>query len=72
MNSVNSTGKYQLKKTELYINDKFISSNDNNPSTLIFTPQDIEGIERNNIIKVIGYDSVYNRGESTIDLNINK
>lgn len=70
--SVNSTGKYQLKKTELYINDKFISSNDNNPSTLIFTPQDIEGIERNNIIKVIGYDSVYNRGESTIDLNINK
>ncbi len=70
--SVNNSSKYPLRKSELYVNGKFISSNEQNPKSISFTPQDIEGIERNNIIKVIVYDSVYNRGESTIDIVINR
>ena len=70
--SISSSGKFPLKKSELYINGKYISSNEQNPKLLSFTPQDIEGIETNNIIKVISYDTVYNRGEASVDIKINK
>ncbi|MDO8430602.1 MAG: transglycosylase domain-containing protein [Candidatus Taylorbacteria bacterium] len=70
--TVASNGKYPLKKTELYMNDKYVSTNEQNPKQITFIPGDIPGIERNNIIKVIAYDTVYNQGESTIDLNVDK
>lgn len=69
--SVSIAGKNPLKKSELYINDQFITSNEVNPKVLSFVPQDIDGIERRNIIRVIVYDSAYNRGEATIDLQVN-
>jgi membrane peptidoglycan carboxypeptidase len=70
--NVSIKGKYSLKKTELYINDRYINTNELNPNVLSFTPRDIDGIERTNIIKVIGYDAVYNHSEAVVDLDVNK
>ncbi len=68
--SVAITSKYPIKKSELYVNGKYVYTNSQNPKVLSFTPQDIERIETNNIIKVVVYDTVYNRGEASIDLEI--
>ncbi len=69
--TVTNSSKYPLKKSELYINGKYITSNSIDPKTLSFIPHDVLGIERNNIIKVISYDTVYNRGEASIDFIVN-
>ncbi len=70
--SISLSGKYPLKKSELYINNQYITSNELSPSVLSFVPRDIENINVSNIIKVISYDSVYNRGEASIDFSVNK
>lgn len=66
--TLSSTGKYPLKKTELYINDKYITTNDKTPLTLSFVPQDISGITDRNIIKLVSYDTVLNHAEISVDL----
>jgi 1A family penicillin-binding protein len=69
---VTSTGKFPLKKSELYINNKFISANEVTPNTISFIPQDIEGIEKINAIKVIVTDSVYNKAEASLEVVVTK
>jgi membrane carboxypeptidase/penicillin-binding protein PbpC len=68
---ISSTGsKYPLKKSELYVNDRYILTNDRNPNSLSFVPEDVDGIQGKNIIKVISYDTVLNRAEATVDLMV--
>lgn len=70
--NIDYQGKYPIKKSELYINDKFISSSEKNPNILYFMPSDIGDIQQNrNTIKVITYDSIYNSVEASVDININ-
>ncbi|MDQ5893337.1 MAG: penicillin-binding protein [Patescibacteria group bacterium] len=70
--SVSISGKNPLRKSELYVNGKYIVSNEKDPKFLSFTPQDIDGIQRNNTIKIVAYDSVYNRGEASVDIEIDR
>jgi penicillin-binding protein 1C len=70
--TITFVGKYTLKKSELYINSKYISSNSVTPNSISFIPQDIDGIQDKNIIRVVSYDSISNRTEASIDLNINR
>ncbi len=67
-----SSNKYPIKKSELYINGKFIVSNEKNPNIISFIPKNIDSIQKNNNLKVVVYDSVFNRGEASIDIQINK
>ncbi len=69
---VASAGKNQLKRSELYINGRYILTNERDPYNLSFTPQDIDGMQDKNIIKIISYDSVLNRGEAFIDIGVIK
>jgi penicillin-binding protein 1C len=70
--NISSTGKYPLKKSELYINDKYIAPSNQSPNTLSFVPNDISDIQDKNIIKIISYDTVLNHSEISFDLLINK
>jgi penicillin-binding protein 1C len=70
--SISSSGKFPIKKSELYLNSKFITSSELNPKVLSFVPRDVEGLDVNNIIKVIVYDTVYNRGEAVIDFSVTR
>src|SRR5574343_118443 len=64
---IKSINKLAIKKVELYINGKFIKTIEGNPRNITFYPKDIEGIQGNNSVKVIVYDTVYNKGEASID-----
>lgn len=70
--NINSTGKYPIRKSELYINDKYVYSNEKNPLLLNFTPADISSNIQTgrNTIKVVSYDNVYNKAETTVDITI--
>ncbi len=62
--------KYPVKKTELYINDRYISTNENNPRSISFIPQDAGMENGKNIIKVIVYDSILNKGEASVGVTM--
>ncbi|MDP3962812.1 MAG: penicillin-binding protein [bacterium] len=64
------SGQYPIKKAELYVNGRYIYTNELNPETLSFIPQEAGVIQGKNIIKAIVYDSVFNKSEVAIDLII--
>jgi penicillin-binding protein 1C len=66
--SVNA--KYPAKKSELYVNDRYIYTNEQTPATLTFVPKDIGLTAGVNTIKVVVYDAAFNRGEATENLII--
>jgi penicillin-binding protein 1C len=68
--NIEYTGKYPAKKSELYINNKYITTNERTPLSLSFTPEDIGNIQSTNIIKVVTFDSVLNQTESSVDITI--
>jgi len=61
---------YQVKKTELYVNDRYISTTEQNPLSVSFIPQEIGVAQGANSIKVIVYDTVLNHGEAGINVII--
>ncbi len=67
--SNNSSGGYPLTKLTFYLNGKYLGSS--NTTTFSFTPSEIKGIKAENELKIIGFDSVYNRGETATILKLN-
>ncbi len=66
--SNNSYGGYPLMKLNFYFNGKFIGSS--NSTTFSFVPSEIGNLKPENELKVIGFDSVYNKGETTTILKL--
>jgi hypothetical protein len=59
-----------LLKAEFYVNGVFAGNSFSAPFSFSFTPDDISNISDSNELKVVLYDSVLNRGESSITFNI--
>lgn len=67
---INSTGKYQLTRASLYVNNVFIETLDRGPFIFRFTPRDLSRVEEMNEIRVVGYDSVYNKDEAMTQFSV--
>jgi hypothetical protein len=67
---VSSTGKYQTAKASLYVNDMFVQTIERGPYLFRFNPKDISRIRERNTIKVVGFDTVYNRGEANTEFKV--
>lgn len=61
---VSSSGPYPLKRMDVFINDTFIETLEA-PFIFSFSPKNLDNLQTNNQIKIISYDSVENRGETT-------
>jgi len=59
---VSNTGKYPVTKIDIFINDVYAGTS-NAPFNFSFIPEDLEILKEKNDIRIIFYDSVYNRGE---------
>ncbi|MBU1557740.1 PBP1A family penicillin-binding protein [Patescibacteria group bacterium] len=66
--SNNSYSGYPLIKLNFYLNGRFIGSS--NTTSFSFIPSDVSEIKDINELKVVGFDSVYNKGETVINLKI--
>ncbi len=67
---VSATGKYQLTKASLYVNNVFVETLDRGPFVFRFTPRDLSRIEEMNEIRIVGYDSVYNKDEALSQFSV--
>ena len=60
------TGAYAPRKTDVYINNKFVLSSTIDPLNISFVPSDIGGLSADNTLSVTVYDSVYNKGQASL------
>jgi hypothetical protein len=54
--------KFPVKKTELYVNNRYVLTAESDPTTLSFVPGDISNLTDLNNISVVLYDNAFNRG----------
>lgn len=59
---------YPLRKIDYYLNDNFIGSSTTNLFT--FTPSDVNALVGQNTLRVVVTDEVYNKGESSVTIEV--
>ncbi len=68
MVSNNSYSGYPLSKINYYVNGEYIGSS--NTTIFSFVPSEIKGIKDVNELRIVGFDSVMNQGETTISFKL--
>ena len=63
--SVTPASQLQIKKIDIFINNTYITSLKSAPYNFAFVPNEVDGIAKENIIRIIGYDYSGNTGEIT-------
>lgn len=67
---VNSKGKNNIKKIDIFVNNTFITSLREFPFTTYFIPKDIPGVLQTNTLRVLGTDIYGNVGEKTTSFSV--
>jgi len=67
---VNSTGRFPVEKVEIFINDQYAGRVSKPPFIFYFLPAELPMVRGDNTLKIVGYDSVLNRGETTIPFRV--
>lgn len=67
---VSLSGLYPISKAEFYLNGQFIGSAERAPYSISFIPNASEGIGLRNTLRVVGYDSVFNKGEVNVEFKL--
>lgn len=65
-----SSGQFQAKKTEVYLNGKYVLTAETNPLNISFVPADVSNLSATNTLSVTLFDSVFNKGQASIDFGI--
>jgi len=68
--SVNSKGLNIIKKIDVFVNNSYITSLKTNPFVTTLVLSEIEDLSSNNIIKIIGVDSLGNTGENEVTFSV--
>ncbi|MDQ5961615.1 MAG: penicillin-binding protein [Patescibacteria group bacterium] len=61
--SVSSSGRYPLRKIEVYLNGIYVDSVSQSPFTYSIDLSSIDDLSEENEVKIKGYDTVYNNNE---------
>ena len=66
-----SNGPYKLKKIDVFLNNTYVGSSSDGSTIFRFTPEDVPGvIAGNNILKVVGTDTIDDQGTATENINL--
>ncbi|MFA4975579.1 MAG: transglycosylase domain-containing protein [Candidatus Paceibacterota bacterium] len=68
---ITSSGYFPLQKIDIFINNTFIKTI-RTPFNFSFIPEELDNIMSENELKIISYDSVYNRTENITKFNVIK
>ncbi len=67
------TAANPAKKTEIYLNGKFVLSTETDPLNITFTPADVGNLSGStNTIYATVYDNVFNKGQASVQVNFNQ
>lgn len=69
--SLSSSGPYPLSRADFYINENLVGSSNEAPFSISFVPGEFVFQSGEYDLKVVGYDTVLNRGEELIKINLN-
>jgi membrane peptidoglycan carboxypeptidase len=59
------------RKTDVFLNGRFVLSSETSPLNITFIPADTGSAQsRDNILSVVVYDSVYNKGQATTSIQL--
>lgn len=61
---ISSAGYFPLQKIDIFINGSYLGTS-KPPFSFSFTPSELDSLKSENELKIISYDSVYNRSETT-------
>ena len=64
------TGAYPPQKTEVYLNGKYILTNQTTPLSISFAPSDVSSLTASNTLTVVLYDTVYNQGQAAVNFTV--
>jgi hypothetical protein len=67
---IGSRGEYTLSKLDFYVNNTYLGTSSQSPFLFSFTPSQIENISRENILKIVATDAVFNRSEADITFEV--
>ncbi|MFA5999655.1 MAG: transglycosylase domain-containing protein [Candidatus Paceibacterota bacterium] len=59
--NISNTGRFPINKMDVFVNDTYIGTTSN--QNFSFIPQELDNLRSQNDIKIISYDTVYNRAE---------
>lgn len=65
------SSSYPLKKTEVYVNGKFVMTAMGDPREFSFVPADVGGLTDNNTLFFIVYDQVSNKAQASVSFSVN-
>lgn len=68
--SVSVVSTYLVSRVELFMNGELIDKKFVSPFIFSFTPNNLVSLSTNNLITVVAYDSIFNKGVSTAQLII--
>jgi membrane peptidoglycan carboxypeptidase len=66
------SGAYPPKKTDVYLNGKYVLTSEKDPLNISFFPADVGNVSENHRLAVTVYDSVFNKGLATTTFSIIK
>ena len=69
--NISNVSQFPLSKIDVYINEVFVGSSKKSPFSFSFVPSNLDNLKKQNRLKIIGYDSVFNRGEAELVFNVN-
>jgi penicillin-binding protein 1C len=57
---------YPISRADFYINGAYAGSSNRSPFDFSFTPSDIESLAKENVLRVVAYDSFLNKSETNV------
>jgi len=67
--TISNTGLYALSKIDIFINDNYVGTS-RAPFYFSFTPNELDNLKEINELKVIAYDTAYNKTEVTSNFSV--
>ncbi|NTV44289.1 MAG: PBP1A family penicillin-binding protein [Candidatus Yonathbacteria bacterium] len=68
--TIKTTSSSSLKRVDFFLNGAFLGSSTNTPFSFSFVPSLTEGIRYDSTITAVGYDMLYNKGETSVSIAI--
>ena len=62
---ISSSGPYPLLKMDIFVNSAYLGTHEAS-SSFYLVPSELENLQAENELKIIAYDSVYNRTEASL------
>ena len=61
-----------LRKVDFFVNGNYLGSSTTAPFLFSFSPNEVDGLGQTNELKVVGYDQVYNKGETIVPFQVSQ